>query len=173
MPSRSAKQAAPKSVATRAHTFLDLFENVRARPGMYLPASTYVAAAAWVEGYDRAHEGGVLTGFREWLVVKAGGGNNLYWFALVLELAFPKSRNPQAEPSKTPASEKQAIDALFRLISEFWVQRSKFDGLLEIYRAYDRWLRRQSWYEPPEMKAVKRRGSSARGRASRAQVDRN
>ena len=49
-----------------------MFENVRANPGMYIPNATYEAVAAFVLGYDIACEGGVLVGFREWLIPRVG-----------------------------------------------------------------------------------------------------
>jgi hypothetical protein len=169
MPSRRAKRGTTSPIATtpEAAGFLALFESVRARPGMYLPEATFGAAAAWVEGYDRACNGGVLAGFREWLIVRASGGNNLAWFALVQDVAFPQSRAPQAETTKSPASEKHAIDVMFGLIAEFWMKRAELDGLLAIYREYDHWLRRQSWYRAPTTKRRKTARASVRGRRAR------
>lgn len=118
----------------------ELFENVRTRTDMYLRQGTYAVVAAFVCGYDEAGEGGVLAGFREWLVVRLGTGTNLSWPALVLHAAFPHSESPQDEPSRSPESERHAIETLFGLIAEFDEARAKREGLREILVSYDRWV---------------------------------
>src|SRR5688572_4551159 len=55
---------------------------------MYIQPETYAVAAAFVLGYDQACEGGVLVGFREWLVVRVGTGPNLNWIGLSCRRRF-------------------------------------------------------------------------------------
>lgn len=118
----------------------ELFQNVRERTGMYFVEQTYASVSAFVLGFDAACEGGVLTGFREWLVMRVGTGSNLSWPALVLHAAFPDERNPQGAVKGAPAQRK-AIDTLFDLIAEFDETRTKHDGLQEIFVAYQVWER--------------------------------
>lgn len=98
-------------------------------------------------GYDAAAEGGVLVGFHEWLVPRVGEGANLGWPALVLHLAFPRSKNVHEE-LRQGGNQTFAIDFLFRTIAEFDDDRSKPEGLRRIYLEYERWLRTQEWYTP-------------------------
>ena len=126
--------------------FRTVFENVRLRTGMYIPDATYEAVAALVLGYDIASEGGVLVGFREWLIPQVGTGNNQGWPALVLHLAFPEA-DRRAPVRLSDEMHKQAIDSLFRIIAEFDDLRRMPDGLRKVYLDYERWLRTQSWYD--------------------------
>jgi len=126
--------------------FRTVFESIRARTGMYIPNATYDACVAFVLGYDIASEGGVLIGFREWLIPRVGTGNNQSWSALVLHLAFPEA-DRRAPVRLSAELEKQAIDSLFRIIGEFDDQRRKPEGLRKVYLDYERWLRTQDWYD--------------------------
>ena len=125
-----------------------LFENVRKRPSMYLgPVVTYEVVAAFVHGYDLACEGGLLAGFREWLVVRLGEGSNLAWTALVLDFAFPGASPTDKALRAWPEAERHAIDTLFDLLAEFDEVRSKRDGLREIFLAYEQWKQEQEEQE--------------------------
>lgn len=117
-----------------------LFESVRKRTGMFLPQETYAVVAAFVLGYDTACEGGLLAGFREWLVVRVGTGSNLSWSALVLHAAFPNAPSPQDEASTSPATERHAIDTLFDLLDEFDAVRAKPDSLKRIFLTHERFV---------------------------------
>lgn len=119
----------------------ELFEALRNRTGMYVQQETYVVVAAFVLGYDEAHEGGVLAGFREWLVVRLDGSANLDWPSLVLQVAFPNARVPEDELTGTPNGDRHAIETLFDLIIEFDVARAGRNGLVNILVAYERWER--------------------------------
>jgi len=115
---------------------------------MYIQDANYQAVAAFLLGYDTASEGGVLLGFREWLIPRVGGRNNLVWPVLVLYLAFPNAEDPRVEVVSSAATEKHAIDVLFRLVMEFDDLRRKPNGLRKVYLDYERWLRTQDWYDP-------------------------
>ena len=125
-----------------------LFEALRLRPGMYVQEPTYAVLSAFVVGYDVALDGGVLCGFREWLITRLRGPNNLAWPGLVLCAAFPKASNPEAEVRSSPASQEHAIRVMFELLGEFETLRAELDGMRKIFAKYERWLRTQSWYTP-------------------------
>ena len=128
--------------------FRTVFENVRLRTGMYIVDATYESVAAFVLGYDIACEGGVLVGFREWLIPRVGTGNNQGWPELALYLAFPEA-DRRVPVRLTAEMQKHAIDSLFRTISEFDdARRNRGGGLRKVYLEYERWLRTQSWYDP-------------------------
>jgi hypothetical protein len=110
---------------------------------MYLEEETYAAAAGFVMGYDEACEGGLLAGFREWLILRLGMGSNLAWPALVLHAAFPQAESPQAETNSGPKAQRHAIDTLFGLVAEFDDVRAKHDGLRKVYLAYEQWARQK------------------------------
>jgi hypothetical protein len=113
---------------------------------MYLHRVTYAAAAGFVTGYDFALDGAVLEGFREWLIPRVGGCDNLTSTELVLCLAFPDSADPNALIASDVASERRAIDMLFVLIAEFDAFRDAPEGLENVYAEYERWLSTQAWY---------------------------
>jgi hypothetical protein len=119
--------------------FPPIFAEVRKAPGMFLPATTYEAAASFVQGYDTATDGGLLLGFREWLIPRLDGGNNLGWPRLVLEimqLKKPAAEDPQA-----------AIEHLFNTIEAFLDERGQRGGARRIFATYERWLQKQDWYD--------------------------
>ena len=121
----------------------ELFEHIRTRFGMYVQEETYAAATALVLGYDLACEGGVLAGFREWLVVRLGDGQNLAWTALVLHAAFPSTTGSRQALLASPEAQRHAIDVLFKLLAEYESVRTGADGLKGVFLAYDRWLAQQ------------------------------
>lgn len=129
-------------------TLPSVLADVRARPGMYLPATTYEAAVAFVLGYDAAINGGLLWAFREWLICKVGDGNNLSWPSLVLELVGKTSSSDSRTQLRALDDHRTAIDALFGIISEFLEDRDRANGVRQIYAAYENWLRSQDWYDP-------------------------
>ena len=123
----------------------EVLANLRKRPGMYVSPATYDTAVAFVDGYDTATHGGLLVGFREWLVVKLGEGNNLVWSALVSDLM--QCTTPMKE-LKSQDDHNAAIEFLFATLDQFLDERDERDGMRRIYAAYERWLRRQDWYGP-------------------------
>jgi hypothetical protein len=118
----------------------EIFERVRKRTGMYLAGETFPEVVGFVTGYDYACEGGTLCGFTKWLVLRLRFGSNLNlgWPALVLDAAFPGSRNPEAELNAGgAAAQRHAIATLFDLLTEFDEVRSKHDGLKKVFLEYD------------------------------------
>jgi len=115
-----------------------VIKSLRARPGMYLAVETIDCVIAFLDGYDAACEHGFLVGFREWLVVRADGGNNLAWSGLVRHIL---DDDPELNAT-------QQVAGLFELLDAFMAVRCERDGLRRIYAAYEAWLRMQSWYTP-------------------------
>ncbi|WP_460060692.1 hypothetical protein [Streptomyces sp. YKOK-I1] len=72
---------------------------------------------AFLNGYNAAVAGALLSGFQEWLAAKLGFGRNLIWVALVLSSAFPQGR--PAEPW-SPEDDQHAVDQLFKLLDEYF-----------------------------------------------------
>jgi hypothetical protein len=127
----------------------ELFEAIRTRTSMFLPEETYVAVAALILGYDLACEGGVLVGFREWLVVRVDGGSNVGWESLVLYAAFPSAKDVHKAVRASPKAQRHAIDTLFELLGEYESVRDRQDGLKHIFVAFDRWLHEQGIGDSP------------------------
>ena len=120
--------------------YLELFGQVRRRPGMYVGSESFDSVSAWVDGFDMGRSGGVLVGFKEWLTVRADGGNNLAWTALVRLLAG-------GDPDTwTSLENRKAVDLMFALIEAFARERAK-RGLRAVLHDYQRWLWKQSWYD--------------------------
>ncbi len=113
------------------------FESVRRRPRLHGLDGTWGGTVAFVLGFDAATSGGLLSGFREWLIVRLGDGNNLTWAALA-ERAVTES-----DPRETGDS---GADELFALLDEFLAVKESPAGLVRIFDAYLEWLKGQSWY---------------------------
>ena len=115
------------------------------RPLMYVPTLGFHTATAFLQGFDLARDGEILAGFREWLVVKLGDGNNLSWFELVLRLAYPP---PGARPLELPATDQERLVALlFRSIEELWEESEDAGGVEALLDRHASWLRVQDWYQ--------------------------
>src|SRR4051812_40435769 len=107
-------------------------------PGMYIPRTDFYTAAAFILGFDKAREGDVLVGFREWLVLKLGYGDNFAWPELILRLAYPE---PGARPRELPASDQERLmGLLFEAVEAFWKAREDAGGPEEIFRRHADWL---------------------------------
>jgi hypothetical protein len=87
-----------------------ILEDVRRRSGMFLSSPTLDNMTAFWVGYDTALSGGLLIGFREWLVMRLGYGTNLGWEALTADIL-----NQQYSQGDTSGQ----IEGLFVLIEQF------------------------------------------------------
>jgi len=118
-------------------------EMVRRHPGMYLRRVDFDVAVAFVQGFDAATSGGLLVGFREWLVLRLNDGHNLSWPELLLKIH-------QSEGSGTPSTsvEETRVSFLFSTLEEFVAERGRPAGTRSIFVRYDDWLRGQDWYGP-------------------------
>jgi hypothetical protein len=115
------------------------------RPEMYFTPLGFDVGVAFLQGFDLACNGGVLLGFREWLIVRLGSGNNLAWSELVLRCTFPDAENP-SQRLLQPGGQQHAVALLFGLLEEFYQERDTPQGLRRIYLRYQRWLQDQEWY---------------------------
>lgn len=117
---------------------------------MFVWHANYDTVTNFIVGYDTAIQSGALQGFREWLVVKNNGGNNLFWPVLVLSLAFPDAEDPVEALNASPESQAHALSTLFDLIEEFIEIREdrSHDGIRRVFFEYEKWLQRQDWYGP-------------------------
>jgi len=126
-----------------------LIEHLEKRPAMFGLDGSFREVSIFLEGVDLAKEGALLSGFREWLVVEVGAGNNLSWKALVLRLAFPDGV-PASNIVRglAPSDDQMAAEKLFDVLSRYRTARRRQNGLLQIFDSYLKWLRRQEWYGP-------------------------
>ena len=120
-----------------------VLEMVRRCPGMYLRRVDFDVAVAFVHGFNVATNGGLLVGFREWLIVRLNGGNNLDWSQLLLRID-PSER--VGDPSAS--TEEARVAFLFSTLDEFLAERERPTGMRSIFVRYDDWLRAQDWYDP-------------------------
>jgi hypothetical protein len=100
---------------------------------------TYYPTAMFLTGLDVSRSGGLLRGFTEWLVVRRGECNNLYWHQLVLLDLFPDmSLQDWKDPEHlTPDQHRQAVEHLFSLVVEFLDVRSNPRQLGRMYTQYE------------------------------------
>lgn len=129
-------------MATTIAGYRELFANVHRRPLMYLPDAGFAASTSFVVGCDSATAGALLTGFTPWLATLAGCGDNLVWWALVLQLTPPAG--PKHPRQLDPEVDARAVVTLFDLLDEFLELRDEPDGLGRIFAAYEQWRQLRS-----------------------------
>lgn len=122
-----------------------LFADIHLRPGLSGLDGSYHDYCTFVRGVDIGNDRNLLAGFREMLVPRVGGGDNLTWDGLVLHLAFPDRTGGWREEAAGPGREA-ANDQLFALLAEFFEKRASCCGLAEIYSGYLAWRKAQSWH---------------------------
>jgi len=125
--------------------FPELVRQLCQRPSMWVVPPHFSSVCAYISGFDHARDGGPLDGFREWLIVRLGSGNNLTWDGLV-EMAI----RPEADPIESPTEDQEAsrIQAMAVLFDEFFRIRDE-EGVTKIHYEYARWLLRTKWYTGP------------------------
>lgn len=123
----------------------ELIQDIGLRPGLYVIGPYFSAVCAFITGYNHARDGGPLAGWREWLIVRFGGGNNLLWEKLVEILI-----EAEAAPADPPAADPDAtrLRAMAALFAEFFRDREAM-GVTKIHHDYAKWLLRQRWYDGP------------------------
>jgi len=126
--------------------YRELFQSVRSRPILHGLDGTYRAGVAFILGCDVGTSGILLSGFREWLIVRLGDGNNLSWTGLVQKIIDAEHVGQGEEESPKSDTDAQRFDWLFQLLDEFLDQREKRDGMIRIYGRYIEWLKEQSWF---------------------------
>lgn len=120
-------------------------ERVRESPGAYLQPVTLDGLATFLGGYDAALMGGLLSGFREWLIVRVDGGNNFHWQGLIERL---QSAGDQRRPTQEPPDDPEAwISYAFVVLEAFLKERGSRGGAKGIFLKYQAWLESQSWYK--------------------------
>ena len=122
-------------------------ENVKKHPGMYFPKVEFDVVAAFINGFNLATHGGLLVGFREWLIVRLDYGNNWTWDGLILRLTFPEAESVHSELLEND-NQKRSVESLFALLETFLQERESPNGLRRIFVRYGEWLKRQDWYGP-------------------------
>jgi hypothetical protein len=126
--------------------FPELVRHMCQRPSMWVRSPDFSSVCAYISGFDQARDGGPLDGFREWLIVRLGGGNNLTWDGLV-EMAI----RPEADSNESPTEDQEAsrLKAMAELFDEFFRSRDEEDGIAKFHYEYARWLLSQEWYTGP------------------------
>ncbi|MFY2562156.1 hypothetical protein ACN469_31465 [Corallococcus terminator] len=109
---------------------------------MYVARPSFDGCADFVQGFDSAWAGGLLFGFREWLIVKVDGASNFAWPGLVVLLAR-KSGHPEFDPTE---EKPENVVFLFDTLETFLAERKSIDGPRTIFHRYDDWLGNQEWY---------------------------
>ncbi len=119
------------------YDFAAFFAEFRKRPGMYIfNSESFDAVCGLLRGCDFSSS--CLEGFREFLIVKVGRGDNLIWEVLVLELAHPGYMESSDEWAKF-RNDPHEIKVLFDLVEEFLEIRKGHEGLLHIFASYEKW----------------------------------
>lgn len=117
-------------------TILELFVYVCQKPNMYVQCPRFTAVSAFIAGYDDALQGGVLVGFREWLLTGGKDWTNLPWWSLVrLRL------NPQVDLASAPSEDEEtALIGTLRDSLEKFSRTCSQSGLSKVFHDYNAWL---------------------------------
>ena len=115
---------------------MSLLSHLKVATGLFVSRESLASVCAFLDGFDLGRHRAPLLGFREWLVVRQGGGDNMGWIGLVHQFLTASD------------SEQCRIVALCTLIEDFLNYRRE-QGLTKVYYEYGKWLMRQSWYEGP------------------------
>jgi hypothetical protein len=79
---------------------------------------TFGEAVSLISGFDAAGDGGLLAGFRPWLLERTGNPRpELAWPSLIFEYAFPDVRHEHR--SRSTEEDAIATKALFALLDEY------------------------------------------------------
>jgi hypothetical protein len=114
---------------------LQHFISVCARPGMYAQENTYAAVCAYISGFDTALCGGILFGFREWLLMRGTEWNNIPWWGLVrVEVTGPFAPADRL----TEEQDRALLARLAELLGEF--SQASQRGLDRCLFEYGSWL---------------------------------
>ncbi len=123
--------------------FDQLIASICKHPQMYVNPATLGGVCAWIDGFNHGRGGSPLLGLREWLVVRARGGNNLHWTGLAFR-EIAGDRNADYNRGDDP----ELITKLGQFLQDFLAYREA-NGLSKIFWDYAEWLRRQEWYSGP------------------------
>jgi hypothetical protein len=117
------------------------------RPGMYVGCGSYAAVSAFLEGFDRARDGGPLAGLHPWMVLRSNGGNNVAWSMLVLVEALGTLPGPDCA-ALSDEENARCIAKLADILATFFEERQR-RSVTAIQHDYAKWLLRRKWYRGP------------------------
>lgn len=118
------------------------------KPSLVGISDDYSNVCAFLLGLDSGAHRALLCGFREWLILRLGGYENMHWPQLILLLALGESKSVGDLRKLSVEDGRLAIKRLGECLDQFFEVRGKFDGLRRIFTAHEDWLRTQNWYTP-------------------------
>jgi hypothetical protein len=124
-----------------ALSFLDKPERLGLPP-------TYCAVCSFLIGLDHGANLSLLLGFREWLIVRLDGYNNMSWPKLVMIGEFGEDISTCALDRLSPEQSIRSVRALRSRLQEFFELLSQGPGIRGVFAIYEDWLRGQDWYTP-------------------------
>lgn len=141
-------------------TILKLFVSVCQKPNFYVQCPRFSAVSAFIAGYDDALQGGVLVGFREWLLTRGNDWTNLPWWSLVRVRL-----NPEVNLAVAPSEEEETalIETLREALEGFSMTCSQ-GGLARVFHDHNAWLLSRS---DPALKSLQDRLRAAPGSTSK------
>lgn len=125
----------------------ELLRKVRQRPGMYGVGNNLREIHAFIHGLDAGTSYRLLDGFREFLILKTGGGENLGWPSLVNLLVIGASEHRSRSP-ESPDEEQMVLDATFELLDEFLAEMRSPHRRERLHHEFVLWQQSQSHYNP-------------------------
>jgi hypothetical protein len=141
----------------------ELLRLVQRRPGLYLGGGDldFDRLVAFVVGLDLGARGGLLDGFREYLLLLLDDQSSLWWPDLALKATVAPAPSSQL---RTLDEDRAAVEGLFRLLDEFLAEFPEGTSRQRIHHEYFLWKQRFSFFDldlerfrsapPPEMISV-------------------
>lgn len=140
----------------------ELLRQVRRRPGMFFGRSdvNFDKLVAFLVGLDLGARGGLLNGFREYLILRLGEESSLWWPALAIKVTAPGA----APRPDTHDDDRAAVDGLFDLLDEFLAEFPEGHSRSRLFQEYFLWKQQLSFFNldlerfrsapPPEVISV-------------------
>lgn len=139
----STKTLTMASKKTQQSHLPPVIERLRRSQSTFFVPMTFNTCVSFLLGFNSAQEGGLLFGFREWLIVKLGEELNAAWPAFIIKLALRSGRTSFDPDEQSEENVAYLLDTL----DTFLAERSTYTGARAIFLRYDDWLRTQEHYD--------------------------
>ena len=103
------------------HRLMSLVQELRRRPGMFLPDARYTSLVAFIEGFALGADEVSLRGFSTWLAHRAGmDSSSLHWSVLIAGTVQPAFLEcDDAIDALAPHEEVQASQELLSALADY------------------------------------------------------
>jgi hypothetical protein len=121
-----------------------LLRQVRIRPGIYFGSGdlTFDRLVAFVVGLDIGAQGGLLDGFREYLILRIGEESSLWWPGVAIRVSRPDATSRPA----TDEDDRMAVEDIVGLLDEFLAEFPVGRSRKRLFQEYYLWKERLHFF---------------------------